>query len=471
MQQANQKMVESAQSKHALIVGLGKTGASVARYLRQQGYAVAVTDSRAQPPGLERLQQDAPDAAQFLGGFSEVALESADLLVVSPGISPAEPYLQAAQARGLTVIGDIELFARELNARQTFAAVPVLAVTGSNGKSTVATLAGLMAQRAGKQTAVGGNIGVPALDLLAGESASASVFVLELSSFQLETTGSLRPAAAVVLNVTPDHMDRYASLADYAAAKARILSHCGTAIINRDDPVTRDMAKDAKCRISFGLDKPPGNEDFGIIEKAGASWLAQGEYALMPVSELLLAGRHNQANALAALALIFAAGLDMESALDVLLEFKGLPHRAEFVARHDDVIYLNDSKATNTGAAAAAINGFEQPLIVIAGGDAKGADFTELAQLLAGRYQAGTLRAVILMGRDAGLIHTALERYAPDVPVYFGQHMDDAVRIARDHAQPNDIVLLSPACASFDMFTGFEARGQAFITAVREFAA
>lgn len=438
-------------AKRALIIGLGRTGVSVARYLSARGYAVAVTDSRSQPPGLEQMQREVPDAAMFLGGFSNAALGHADLVVLSPGVAPSEPFVREAESRGLPVVGDIELFSRE-------AAAPIVAVTGSNGKSTVTTLVGLMAQQAGRNTAVGGNLGTPALDLL---DAAVELYVLELSSFQLESTHSLRAAAAAVLNITPDHMDRYASLDAYIGAKQRILEGCATAVLNRDDSRVVQMRHDGRL-VSFGLDAP-GPDDWGVIAHAGADWLARGDEPVMPVEQLLIRGRHNTANALAALALGEAAGLPRSAILDVLAEFRGLPHRCEFVAEIDGVPYLNDSKATNVGASLAAINGFAQPLVLIAGGDAKGADFSEFATALEGR-----VRSLVLIGRDAPLIAAAVgER----VPVVMAENMDDAVRRAREQAQPGDVVLLSPACASFDMFRNFEQRGLAFATAVRELAA
>lgn len=439
--------------QRALIVGLGKTGASVAGYLAARGYSVAVTDSRAQPPGLTRLRSVAPDAAVFLGGFSEQALSHADLVVLSPGVAPDEAFVQQARATGKPVLGDIELFAREVRA-------PVIAVTGSNGKSTVTTLVGLMAERAGRNVEIGGNLGPPALDLL---DDTTELYVLELSSFQLESTESLHTVSAAVLNVTPDHMDRYASVKDYAAAKARIYRHCRTAVVNRDDPFSAAMGGAAEFVASFGLGVPRNANEFGVMEHAGSPWLARGRTALMPVKEVLIRGAHNTANALAALALGDAAGLPMETMLEILQEFRGLPHRAEFVAELQGVTYLNDSKGTNTGATLAAVRGFAQPLVLIAGGDGKGADFSELADELARRA-----RAVVLIGRDGPLI---AETIADRVPVEFAASMDDAVHKARKLAQAGDIVLLSPACASFDMFDNFEHRGQAFVDAVRSLTA
>lgn len=444
-------MAQTAQ--RVLIIGLGKTGAATARHLAGLGYQVAVTDTRAAPPGVTRLRADVPDAALFLGGFSAQALTHADLVVLSPGVSPSEPFVQQAVAQGLPVVGDIELFARAVRA-------PVVGITGSNGKSTVTTLAGQMAERAGRRVGIGGNLGTPALDLL---DTARDLYVLELSSFQLEMTESLQCAAAAVLNITPDHMDRYADVAAYAAAKARIFTHAQVAVVNRDDALTLPLGARAARQLTFGLQAPGNDDAFGILAHAGTQWLARGTTPLMPVAELRIRGAHNIANALAALALGYAIDLPLDSMLEVLQEFRGLPHRTELVAEIGGVLYLNDSKGTNVGATLAAVNGFAEPLVLIAGGQGKGADFVPLGEALARRA-----RAVVLIGQDAPLIEQAI---AGRVPVEHAASMDMAVRAARKLAQPGDVVLLSPACASFDMFENFEHRGQAFVTAVRELMA
>jgi len=443
-------MAQTAQ--RALIIGLGKTGAATARHLAGLGYQVAVTDNRAAPPGVPRLRAEVPDAALFLGGFSAQALTHADLVVLSPGVAPIEPFVEQAVAQGLPNVGDIELFARAVRA-------PVVGITGSNGKSTVTTLVGLMAERAGRRVGIGGNLGTPALDLLTDEH---DLYVLELSSFQLETTASLQCAAATVLNITPDHMDRYANVAAYAAAKARVFAHCEVAVVNRDDALALPLGARAARRLSFGLQPPANDDEFGVLQHAGASWLARGATPLMPVAELRIRGAHNTANALAALTLGSALELPLDGVLEVLQEFRGLPHRTELVAEIGGALYLNDSKGTNVGATLAAVNGFAEPLVLIAGGQGKGADFAPLGEALAHRA-----RAVVLIGEDAPLIEQAI---AGRVPVTHATSMDQAVRAARKLAQPGDVVLLSPACASFDMFENFEHRGQAFVTAVRELA-
>ncbi len=431
-----------------LIVGLGKTGLSCARFLAARGEEIAVTDSREHPPGLKDLRALLPDAAVFLGGFSDDALKHADRVVLSPGVAAGIPFIAKARAMGLPVLGDIELFAH-------YARAPVLGITGANGKSTVTTLVGLMAEKAGKRVRVGGNLGTPALDLL--EGAEPELYVLELSSFQLEITDTLRCAAAAVLNLSPDHMDRYQDMQEYAAAKARIFRHCRVAVLNREDPLVRGMAAGVKTRVSFGLDAPPPGQ-YGLR----GGWLVCGEERLMPVSELRIQGGHNIANALAALALGEAAGLPMAAMVDALTEFRGLPHRMEFVAAVKDVPYYDDSKGTNVGATLAAVSGVKQPLVLIAGGDGKGQDFAPLKAALAGKA-----RAVVLLGKDAAAIEQALGNA---VPVRNVMDMEAAVQAAAELARPGDLVLLSPACSSLDMFENFEHRGRVFAAAVRRLA-
>ncbi|HEY4127830.1 MAG TPA: UDP-N-acetylmuramoyl-L-alanine--D-glutamate ligase [Gammaproteobacteria bacterium] len=435
-----------------LIVGLGKTGLSCARFLAAHGEEIAITDSRERPPGLADLRELLPDAAVFLGGFSEDALKRADRLVLSPGVAVTSPFIAKARSLGLPVLGDIELFAH-------YAHAPVIGITGANGKSTVTTLVGLMAERAGKRARVGGNLGTPALDLLKKDE--PDLYVLELSSFQLEITDSLPCIAAAVLNLSPDHMDRYAGMKDYAAAKARIFRHCRTAVVNREDPWVSNMALDSKRRVSFGLDAPQGT-DYGVVGEGAEQWLAKGTEKLIPASVLRIQGRHNLANALAALALGEAAGLPLDAMLQELGEFRGLPHRMEFVAAFKDVVWYDDSKGTNVGATLAAVQGVSQPLVLIAGGDGKGQDFTPLADALAGKA-----RAVMLLGKDAERIETVL---AGRVPTKRVMDMEAAVQSAASLAQAGDMVLLSPACSSLDMFENFEHRGRVFAAAVRRLA-
>lgn len=445
------------QTGKTLIVGLGKTGLSCARYLARQGVDFAVTDSRAEPPGLAEMREELPDLALFLGGFRPEVFEAASRLVVSPGVALHEPLIRTAKERGVEILGDIELFARVAQA-------PVVAITGSNGKSTVTTLVGEMARLAGLKVAMGGNLGKPALDLLAED---VQLYVLELSSFQLETTRSLRAKAAVVLNVSPDHMDRYRDLQAYAACKAVIYQGAGTGVINCDDPQVQAMSGIARTELSFSLHKIREG-DFGVCENQGADWLCQGSTPLLPVTELRIPGRHNLANALAALALGTAAGLPMAAMQSALRSFSGLPHRTQFVAEKQQLRWYNDSKGTNVGATIAALEGLhprqgDSRTVLIAGGDCKGADFSELSPVV-----ERTARAVILIGRDAPMLEAVLQDRTRLVQA---TSLSEAVSLAIKLGRPGDRVLLSPACASFDMFRNFEARGEAFIQAVEALAA
>ncbi len=439
-----------------LIVGLGKTGLSCARYLAAQGVQLAVTDTRADPPGLGELRAELPDVALFLGGFKRSVFESADLLVVSPGVPVATAEIRAARARGIPVVGDVELFARAVAG----GGVAVAAITGSNGKSTVTTLLGEMARAAGRRVAVGGNLGEPALDLLGGDR---ELYVLELSSFQLETTESLRPAVATVLNVSPDHMDRYADLAAYAAAKARILQGARVAVLNAEDAAVLAMPGGA-TRWQFTLGEPQGPDGFGLRTDPAGTWLCRGEDRLLRAAELRIPGRHNLANALAAIAMGEALGLPRPAMFAALRAFRGLPHRTEFVAQRHGVTWFNDSKGTNLGACVAALEGLHDDssarTVLIAGGDCKGADFAALAPVV-----ARCARAVVLLGRDAPNLERVLQGV---VPLARALDLRQAVALAAERAAPGDRVLLSPACASFDMFRGYEHRGEVFKAAVRE---
>ncbi|MFZ5594681.1 MAG: UDP-N-acetylmuramoyl-L-alanine--D-glutamate ligase [Pseudomonadota bacterium] len=432
-----------------LIVGLGKTGLSCARFLAARGVPLAVTDSRDNPPGLAALQQELPDVAVFLGGFDASAFASAQRLVISPGVSLREPLIAQAVARGIEVVGDIELFACHARA-------PVVAITGSNGKSTVTTLVGEMARQAGRDVRVGGNLGTPVLDLL--DATEPDLYVLELSSFQLETTFSLNAVAATVLNLSVDHMDRYQSMDEYAAAKQRIFRGDGVMVLNADDPLVAAMAQAGRHTVRFSLDDGVAYKDFGVMQRMSGLWLTRHDEPLMAADEVRIKGMHNIANALAALALGDAAGLPMPAMLQTLRGFPGLPHRSQWVAEKDGVAWYNDSKGTNVGATLAALQGMPGKVVLIAGGLGKGADFTPLRQAAASKA-----RAVVLIGRDAPLIEQALAGVAP---VMHAKDMQDAVAQAHHLAQPGDVVLLSPACASFDMFSGYEERGQIFADAV-----
>jgi UDP-N-acetylmuramoylalanine--D-glutamate ligase len=372
--------------------------------------------------------------------------------VTSPGVPLDDPFFVQARARGLDIVGDIELFARAADA-------PVVGITGTNGKSTVTTLLGRMAERASVRVRVGGNLGQPALDLL--DRGPTDLYVLELSSFQLDTTHSLKLKAAVVLNVSPDHMDRYATLDHYAASKARIFAHCETAVINADEPEVAKMPRPGQRVLSFGLSSP--DVDFGLVTPEGKEpWLARRGAPLLPLTALRISGRHNAANALATLALGDALRLPLAPMLDEIKEFTGLPHRAQWVAEIGGVRYINDSKGTNVGATLAAVGGLNGPLVVIAGGDGKGQDFTPLAPAFRGK-----VRTTVLLGRDAGLIETALAGICHTLRV---ESMEEAVRAAARFAQPGDTVLLSPACSSLDMFRDYTQRGAVFAAAVHELA-
>ncbi len=436
----------------SVIVGLGRTGVSCARHLAARGHELRVTDSRATPPGLAELRRIAPGASLSLGGFDESLLEGADQVVASPGVSLREPILAAAVARGLDVVGDIELFAREATGR-------IVGITGTNGKSTVTTLVGEIAESAGLDVRVGGNIGRPALELLAGEP--AELYVLELSSYQLETTRSLGLAAATVLNLSPDHMDRYADLAEYGAAKARIFDQCALAVVNLDDPIASRMARPGQATAGFSLVDEAA--EYALRELAGAQWLVGRGEPLLPLRDLRIAGLHNAANALAAVALADAVGIPRAASVAALEHFPGLPHRAQVVAEAGGVRYVDDSKATNVGAALATLAGLPGPLILIAGGDGKGQDFGPLAAPLAGR-----VKLALLIGRDARAVGAAL---AGVCPVRYLATLEEAVAEAHAASAAGDTVILSPACASLDMFRDYAHRGEVFAAAAARVAA
>ena len=438
-----------------IVVGLGKSGMSVVRFLAQQGVSFAVADTRENPPELATLNRDYPQVEVRCGELDVDFLCRADELYVSPGLALATPALQAAAARGVKLSGDIDLFARNAKA-------PIVAISGSNAKSTVTTLVGEMAAAAGKRVAVGGNLGTPALDLLNDD---IELYVMELSSFQLETTNQLGAEVATVLNVSEDHMDRYSGLPAYHLAKHRIFRGAKQVVVNRQDALTRPLMSEGLPCWTFGL-SAPDFKAFGLREENGEKYLAFEFQSLMPVRELKVRGAHNQANALAALALGHAVGLPFDAMLSSLRNFTGLEHRCQWVRELDGVSYYNDSKATNVGAALAAIDGLgadmDGKLVLIAGGDGKGADFSGLRDSVAKHC-----RAVVLMGRDADLIAAAV---GDGVPRVRADSLDDAIVQSRELAQSGDAVLLSPACASFDMFKNYEERGQLFARAVEALA-
>ena len=431
-----------------LIVGLGASGASSLHHLARHGALLTVTDSRAAPAGAETLRSRYPDIEFRLGQFSAPApLTQFNLAVVSPGVSLDEPFVKALMAAGVEIAGDIELFAREARA-------PVIGITGSNGKSTVTTLVGEMARAAGLRVGVGGNLGTPALDLLRDE---AELYVLELSSFQLETTRSLRCAAATMLNLSQDHLDRHGTMEHYGRVKARIFAGAAQVVVNRDDAAV--MALAPAGALSFGIDAPsPGA--YGLLDGADGPALAVGADALLPLSALKIFGLHNAANALAALALADAVGIAREASLRALREFPGLPHRCEFIARQHEVDYFNDSKGTNVGSTLAALKGLPPGIVWLGGGQGKGQSFVELREALASKG-----RAAVLFGEDAPLIERDI--YGA-LPIWRAPDLRSALQRARELAQPGDRVLLSPACASFDQFKSYVDRGEQFRAAVRE---
>jgi UDP-N-acetylmuramoylalanine--D-glutamate ligase len=484
-------MTATDKPSSAVIVGLGRTGLSCARYLHARGWRLAVTDTRAQPPELARLTELDAQIPVRVGGLDTRLLDDAVCVVASPGLSLADPFFVEARRRGLEIVGDIELFARAVDA-------PVAGITGTNGKSTVTTLVGRMAERAGIKVRVGGNLGEPALDLLSAarrETQRTQLYVLELSSFQLEATTTLDLKAAAVLNVSPDHLDRYESVESYAHAKARLFARCDTAVINLDDPLVMAMPCPGQRTLSFSLRasiganycltaesglrlsssaesglrpfQPAGERrDFrplGVATRDTEWWLTRRGEALLSVSAMKIKGLHNAANALAALALGEALGFPMPAMLAELTAFPGLPHRSQWVADIQGVTYINDSKGTNVGATLAAVSGMAGPLVMIAGGDGKNQDFAPLADAFRGK-----VRHTVLIGRDGPAIARALHGVCT---LESCASLEEAVRAAARAAQPGDTVLLSPACASLDMFRDYTHRGAVFAQAVKELAA
>ncbi len=430
-----------------LVVGLGATGLSIARYLKRNDANAIFFDSREAPPGLDELDEIWPDAEVLLGEIKFP--KGVSRIIASPGISDSHSLLKEARKKKVEVLSDIELFARD--AKQ-----PFVAVTGSNGKSTVTTLLYHMCRADGRQVLAGGNLGEPALDLL--DQDAPDIYVLELSSFQLQRTQKLPAQVALLLNVSPDHLDWHADEDEYRAAKYRVFNDVDSAVINRSDATAAEKAKHCGRVISFGLDVPE-DDQYGIREEDGEKYLACGDVLLLSVRDLALYGLHNQLNALAALAAGDLVGLDMAAMLQVLIEFPGLPHRMQFVARIGAVDYINDSKATNVAAAVASINSVDRMLVLVAGGDGKGGDFGELAEAIEGR-----LRGAVLIGKDAEKIAHALDTV---MPVHFAENMESAVHMAATCAESDDTVLLAPACASLDQYDNYIARGDAFCDAVK----
>ena len=442
-----------------VVVGLGDTGLSLVRWLQRQGAMVIATDTRRAPPQATVLQREFPDMPMSLGVGPDAAIAGADLIAVSPGVDRRSGAIAQAAQRGVSVVGDVELFAQALALRgdQT----PVIAITGSNGKSTVTAMAGEICAAGGLRPVIAGNIGLPVLDALSGideGAAKPGVFVLELSSFQLESTISLQPRAATVLNISEDHLDRYSGLPEYAAAKARIFAGDGVQVLNRDDMRSMRMTRPERSVITFGLDVPQDDKGWGLSARDAGASLQRGSMSIAPVSDLRVAGLHNAANALAAGALCRAIGVADEAIARGWQTFEGLPHRVKNINKINNICFYDDSKGTNVGATVAALTGMREPVVLIAGGDGKGQDFAPLAAAARGRA-----RAVVLIGRDAPLIAQAIGDH---VPLIHAEDMAQAVDMAFDAARAGDAVLLSPACASYDMFRNYVHRAEVFAEAV-----
>lgn len=432
-----------------VVVGLGVSGVSVVHFLLEKGYRVAVTDSRTLPPGHDQIPEH---VETHFGALNQKLLLQAEEIIISPGLSLDTPEIRDAIQHGIPVIGDIQLLRRATD-------VPIIAITGSNAKSTVTTLMGEMAKDAGKKVAIGGNLGRPALDLLKSEP---ELIILELSSFQLETTSNLHAFVAVVLNISEDHLDRHGNMMNYHQAKHRIFQGVKHVVYNRDDSLTRPFVPDATPMMSFGLNAPDMHQ-YGVLKDLdGTLWLARGRERLIRSSDLYIQGTHNVANALACLAIGEFIGLSKDTMLATLKQFKGLAHRCEYVTTQSNVRYYNDSKGTNIGATVAAIEGLGQAIahqqgqvVLILGGQGKGQDFKLLRPVI-DQY----VSTVVLIGQDATLIAQAIDGCTS---IQFADHLQQAVEVCKAAAHEHDVVLLSPACASFDMFKGYEDRGQQFI--------
>ena len=431
-----------------LVFGLGASGLSIARFLHQHGIAADYFDTRTEPPGLDELRELNPGGLIVLGQQNEALLERRSRIICSPGVPDDEPLLVDARDAGIEVISDIELFAAAAEA-------PFVAVTGSNGKSTVTTLIALMCRASGREALAGANLGEPALDLLA--KPKPDFYVLELSSFQLARTPHLPSRVAVLLNISPDHLDWHASEEEYREAKYRIFAQADACVFNREDPDSEARIGEGVPCVSFGLDVP-GEDQYGVVSDHGERYLARGEQLLLAVDEVALVGAHNHANALAALAAGELMGLELPAMLQVLHEFPGLPHRMQFVAEVAGVRYINDSKATNVGAAIASVQSVQGPVVLIAGGLGKGGDFEHLAGAIHEH-----LHAAILIGADAAAIADALDGLTS---VHREKDMRTAVRRAAQIAAEGDTVLLAPACASFDQYPNFGKRGEDFCNEV-----
>ena len=446
----------TALKKFPVIVGLGATGLSCARYLATLGVPFAITDSRVNPPGLDEIKQTMPQVLVSVGGFDEALLSQASEIILSQGVPLKDPVISDCRKQGIPVIGDMELFARQNK-------TPVVAITGSNAKSTVTTLVGEIGKRAGLKVKVGGNLGPPVLDLLLDQE-QPDYYVLEISNFQLEVTSSLQASIATILNISPDHLDCYDGFSDYVAAKQRVYQHCDTAVFNRDDLLTFPENKDIKQFRSFGLSEPEEGE-YGIRQIADKIYLCRGDVKLLSCQQLALWGRHNWANSLAAIAIAQQMSIPLGVILEVLKEFAGLPHRCQKIAVEKGVTWYNDSKGTNVGATCAALSGLGPTIpgkiVWLAGGLAKDGDFQQLIP-----FAQEFMRQIILFGQDAKQIAEAM--IPAEVPIVFVKDLAHGVELANRKAEPGDMVLLSPACASFDMFSNYAHRGEVFCQLVKE---
>ncbi len=449
-QSTSRVRITSIPYKKIAVIGFGVTGQSVIRYLSDTTSELIAMDTRDLAVNARQLKRLFPKVRLVTGGLDQHTLETADMVVVSPGVSIHALDLRNKIGPQTELVGDIELFAR-------YADAPIIAITGSNGKSTVATLVEILINAGGKAVLLGGNIGVPALDLF--EKATPDVYVLELSSFQLETTDNLRADVAVVLNLSEDHLDRYPSYVAYTDAKARVYRNARSEVINRDEPGTPQILMPNS--VSFGLAEPRNEHEFGIITEADNSWFAQGDTKILETGKLALQGRQNWLNALASLAIVTQYGLQITpDMLEAMCTFEGLLDRCEQVANVEGVLWINDSKGTNVGATLAAIDGFEQPKVLIMGGQSKGADFLPLKAAM-----GESVREVILIGEDANKLEAVL---MDAVKISQAESLEQAVLRAREIANPGEVVMLSPACASFDMFENYKARGEAFRQLVKQ---
>ncbi|MCK5727842.1 MAG: UDP-N-acetylmuramoyl-L-alanine--D-glutamate ligase [Methylococcales bacterium] len=429
-----------------LVVGLGTTGLSLVRFLNHYNFQITVIDNRDYPPMKAQLLDDFPDVPLITGKFNDHDFKGVSHLIVSPGLSLDQSVIKVACTQGAKIISDIDLFALSTE-------TPIVAITGSNGKSTVTTMLGEMAEASATKTAIGGNLGTAALNLL---DVNVALYVLELSSFQLERTSRLNATAATVLNISEDHLDRHKTLENYIFEKTKIFNGVGVMILNKDDEAVCNMRRHERKHYYFSLKKLT---DFHIKTRIEGDYFAYKNCELMACLDFPLVGHHNQANVLAALALGHAVNLDLHKMCDALKNMKGLAHRMQTVANINEVEWVNDSKATNVGACMAALEGYQHNVILLAGGDAKGANMTELKTSVQQH-----VKALIVMGKDAPLLEATLEEI---VTVYHVETMIDAVEKANQIAMAKDTVLLSPACASLDQYKNYQHRGDAFIAAVR----